>query len=265
MLSGHELLSYSFLGGQACEPRRSIRRKHRYRSSMSLPRTSSSRRSSFKFGSLKYNWHNFVPKFEFKSNKDDDNNSGTPDSELDSGISINGHYEDIRSGKNGSRLDYDRIDEIKTMTGMRRKWRRFCYSFWYLTNFSMTAMIIIMSYWCFVRTTYWWSSYFQRKWRWTWSIGWNIKGKRYLQSLESLRDITEVTWNQSGLSKLYSVHIEQELSSKLLYCGFVGKFREIDMNRCARAAQRILIIISREYMIFLNFLFLKFPWNWIFL
>lgn len=86
---------------------------------MSLPRTSSSRRSSFKFGSLKYNWHNFVPKFEFKSNKDDDNNSGTPDSELDSGISINGHYEDIRSGKNGSRLDYDRIDEIKTMTGMR--------------------------------------------------------------------------------------------------------------------------------------------------
>ena len=117
----------------------------------------------------------------------------------------------------------------------RRK-RRLCYSFWYLTNFSMTAMIIIMSYWCFVRTTYWWSSYFQRKWRWTWSIGWNIKGKRYLQSLESLRDITEVTWNQSGLSKLYSVHIEQELSSKLLYCGFVGKFREIDMNRCTRAA-----------------------------
>ena len=75
----------------------------------------------------------------------DDNNSGTPDSELDSGktlenieimviimtisymiflmifflitgISINGHYEDIRSGKNG-RLDFDRIDEIKTMTG----------------------------------------------------------------------------------------------------------------------------------------------------
>eukprot|EP00093_Oithona_nana_P014521 14521.XXX_629394_630664_1 [CDS] Oithona nana genome sequencing. len=53
VLSGHELLSYSFLGGQACEPRRSVRRKHRYRSSMSLPR-SSSRRSSFKFSSLKY-------------------------------------------------------------------------------------------------------------------------------------------------------------------------------------------------------------------
>ena len=31
VLSGHELLSYSFLGGQACEPRRSIRRKHRSR------------------------------------------------------------------------------------------------------------------------------------------------------------------------------------------------------------------------------------------
>ena len=35
---------------------------------------------------------------------------------LITGISINGHYEDIRSGKNG-RLDFDRIDEIKTMTG----------------------------------------------------------------------------------------------------------------------------------------------------
>ena len=59
----------------------------------------------------------FIPKKLNNNNKDDDNNSGTPDSELDSGISINGHYEDIRSGKNG-RLDYDRIDEIKTMTGM---------------------------------------------------------------------------------------------------------------------------------------------------
>merc|ERR1719150_1085323 len=47
VLSGHELLSYSFLGGQACEPRRSIRRKHRSRSSMSLPRsTASSAKSS---------------------------------------------------------------------------------------------------------------------------------------------------------------------------------------------------------------------------
>ena len=45
-----------------------------------------------------------------------DNNSGSPDSELDSGISINGHYDQIeRLRKNG--LDYERIDEIKTMTG----------------------------------------------------------------------------------------------------------------------------------------------------
>ena len=138
-------------------------------------------------------------------------------------------------------------------------------SFWYLTNFSMTAMIIIMSYWCFVRTTYWWSSYFQRKWRWTWSIGWNIKGKRYLQSLESLRDITEVTWNQSGLSKLYSVHIEQELSSKLLYCGFVGKFREIDMNRCVRAAAPYLHHKPRIHDLLSFFCVISwFPWNWIF-
>ena len=31
VVSGHELLSYSFLRGQACEPRRSIKRKHRTR------------------------------------------------------------------------------------------------------------------------------------------------------------------------------------------------------------------------------------------
>lgn len=45
-----------------------------------------------------------------------DNTTGTPDSEPDSGISINGNYEhiDMRNGKH--RLDYDRIDEIKTMT-----------------------------------------------------------------------------------------------------------------------------------------------------
>ena len=116
VLSGHELLSYSFLGGQACEPRRSVRRKHRYRSSMSLPR-SSSRRSSFKFSSLKYMLPGSQKKI--KEHDNSDNNSGTPDSELDSGISINGHYDNIDQlqRKNGLRCDYDRIDEIKTMTG----------------------------------------------------------------------------------------------------------------------------------------------------
>jgi hypothetical protein len=29
VISGHEILSYSFLGGAACEPRRSLRRKHK--------------------------------------------------------------------------------------------------------------------------------------------------------------------------------------------------------------------------------------------
>jgi hypothetical protein len=56
-------------------------------------------------------------------NKDsdlEDNTSGTPDSELDSGISINGHYEDVRNGGKNHRLDYERIDEIKTMTGTKR-------------------------------------------------------------------------------------------------------------------------------------------------
>ncbi len=55
--------------------------------------------------------------FQDISDKDSNGTSGTPDSELDSGISINGHYEDIRS----KRLDYERIDEIKTMTGTRSK------------------------------------------------------------------------------------------------------------------------------------------------
>jgi hypothetical protein len=113
VLSGHELLSYSFLGGQACEPRRSVRRKHRYRSSMSLPRSGSgSRRASFKFSSLKY----MMRKSPNKDSDLEDNTSGTPDSELDSGISINGHYEDVRNGGKNHRLDYERIDEIKTMT-----------------------------------------------------------------------------------------------------------------------------------------------------
>ena len=142
VLSGHELLSYSFLGGQACEPRRSVRRKHRYRSSMSLPR-SSSRRSSFKFSSLKYMLPGSQKKI--KEHDNSDNNSGTPDSELDSGISINGHYDNIDQlqRKNGLRCDYDRIDEIKTMTGT---WRtsffskktpgRICQSLKWLANLS---------------------------------------------------------------------------------------------------------------------------------
>ena len=91
-----------------------------YRSSMSLPRSSSSRsRASFKFSSLKY----MIPeKILRKSSKNvdcdnnSDNNSGSPDSELDSGISINGHYDHIDHLRK-NRLDYDRIEEIKTMTG----------------------------------------------------------------------------------------------------------------------------------------------------
>ncbi|CAB4065157.1 unnamed protein product [Lepeophtheirus salmonis] len=31
IISGHELMSYTFLGGQACRPRRSVRRRHRYK------------------------------------------------------------------------------------------------------------------------------------------------------------------------------------------------------------------------------------------
>ena len=62
-----------------------------------------------------------IPKVK-KSQKDidqnSDNNSGSPDSELDSGISINGHYDHIDNLRK-NRLDYDRIDEIKTMTGKK--------------------------------------------------------------------------------------------------------------------------------------------------
>ncbi len=32
ILSGHELLSYSFVGAAACQPRRSLRRRHRSKS-----------------------------------------------------------------------------------------------------------------------------------------------------------------------------------------------------------------------------------------
>ena len=83
---------------------------------MSLPRSShGSGRASFKFSSLKY----MIPKVKKSSKEIDqnsDNNSGSPDSELDSGISINGHYDHIDNLRK-NRLDYERIDEIKTMTG----------------------------------------------------------------------------------------------------------------------------------------------------
>ena len=58
----------------------------------------------------------YIPKIANKvkdiSDKDSNGTSGTPDSELDSGISINGHY--------------DRIDEIKTMTGKPNFGGHFC-------------------------------------------------------------------------------------------------------------------------------------------
>lgn len=83
---------------------------------MSLPRSSSGRRSSFKFSTLKH----MIPSYKKsikECDKDSDNSGGSPDSELDSGISINGHYDHIDHLRGKNRLDYERIEEIKTMTG----------------------------------------------------------------------------------------------------------------------------------------------------
>ena len=127
VVSGHELLSYSFLGGQACEPRRSIRRKHRTRSSISLPRsTGGSGRTQFSSPSLKViknspsikyltnPWSTAKEKLSLIIKKDV---ADHPDSELDSGISLNGNYDQIepRNRKNAVSSDYERIEEIRTL------------------------------------------------------------------------------------------------------------------------------------------------------
>lgn len=61
--------------------------------------------------------------------KDSDNSGGSPDSELDSGISINGHYDHIDHLRGKNRLDYERIEEIKTMTGKVKQFWLICLTF----------------------------------------------------------------------------------------------------------------------------------------
>lgn len=88
VISGHELLSYSFLGGHACEPRRSLRRKHRSKSLYSSFRSNASSRYVI-CGSSEKDLTNTFDIDALVNNKD----RSPPDSELDSGISVNVNYE----------------------------------------------------------------------------------------------------------------------------------------------------------------------------
>ena len=86
VLSGHELLSYSFLGGQACQPRRSIRRKHRQKfiREGSLLRSTS---KNYKSKSLDNKY--LVVRGCRSGDSTSSNEDSSRDSELDSGISVN--------------------------------------------------------------------------------------------------------------------------------------------------------------------------------
>ena len=97
VISGHELLSYSFLGGQACEPRRSLRRKHRSKSLYSSFRSTASSSASSRMvlcsGSREQNLDILGELKGPGRNVHSSNSSSPPDSELDSGISVNVNYE----------------------------------------------------------------------------------------------------------------------------------------------------------------------------
>lgn len=96
VISGHELLSYSFLGGAACEPRRSLRRKHRSKSLYSSFRSTNSSRYILSNSTEK----DLAPASAKTTLDMFDHELGdlcckdrSPDSELDSGISVNVNYE----------------------------------------------------------------------------------------------------------------------------------------------------------------------------
>ena len=85
---------------------------------MSLPRTSS--RASFKLSTLKYI---VMPNSKEKQRLKELEANGmqdTPDSELDSGISVNGNYDEPRQ-KNDPPEIYERIDELQSSEGKQKK------------------------------------------------------------------------------------------------------------------------------------------------
>ena len=89
---------------------------------MSLPRTSS--RASFKLSTLKYI---VMPNSKEKQRLKELEANGmqdTPDSELDSGISVNGNYDEPRQ-KNDPPEIYERIDELQSSEG-KQKSKLFC-------------------------------------------------------------------------------------------------------------------------------------------
>ena len=104
VISGHELLSYSFLGGSACEPRRSLRRKHRSKSLYSSFRSSASSSAVGRYilsGTLSEKDLNGGGLYENEvdlSIKDRSKHDSSQDSELDSGISVNVNYENAEMG-----------------------------------------------------------------------------------------------------------------------------------------------------------------------
>ena len=85
-----------------------------FRSSMSLPRTSS--RASFKFSTLKYILPSSKEKQRLKELEANGGIHDTPDSELDSGISVNGNYDDPRQNNHPPEI-YERIDELQSNEG----------------------------------------------------------------------------------------------------------------------------------------------------
>ena len=85
---------------------------------MSLPRTSS--RASFKLSTLKYI---VMPNSKEKQRLKELEANGmqdTPDSELDSGISVNGNYDEPRQ-KNDPPEIYERIDELQSSEGKQNQ------------------------------------------------------------------------------------------------------------------------------------------------
>lgn len=86
--SGHEMMSYVFLEGQHCEPRRSLRRKRR---SKSLVSSVSDFRSTLRSHGSKRHYPRLtkIP----GSNSNYSESSSVNEFEIDSGISVNLHYE----------------------------------------------------------------------------------------------------------------------------------------------------------------------------
>jgi hypothetical protein len=84
---------------------------------MSLPRTSS--RASFKLSTLKYILPSAREKQRLKE-LEANGSHDTPDSELDSGISVNGNYDEPRHNNHPPEI-YEQIEELQSNEGQKMK------------------------------------------------------------------------------------------------------------------------------------------------